>query len=229
MLELDGAVLRDGFRLDVRLGVAEGARVAVMGPSGAGKSTLLLAIAGFVPFDGRIAWAGRELGGLRPGERPVSLLFQDNNLFPHLDLAANLGLGLDPRGRLGAAERGKVEAALERVGLGGFGERRPGTLSGGQQGRAALARALLRARPLMLLDEPFAALGPALRAEMLELVGEVAGETGAAVLMVTHLPEDARLLGESVIVVDEGRAAAPVPVGPLLDDPPEGLRRYLGT
>jgi thiamine transport system ATP-binding protein len=229
MLELDGAILRDGFRLDARLSAAEGARVAVMGPSGAGKSTLLLAIAGFVPFEGRIAWAGRELGGLRPGERPVSLLFQDNNLFPHLDLAANLGLGLDPRGRLGVAERRKVEAALERVGLGGVGPRRPGTLSGGQQGRAALARALLRARPLMLLDEPFAALGPALRAEMLELVGEVAEETGAAVLMVTHLPEDARLLGESVIVVDEGRAAPPVPVGPLLDDPPEGLRRYLGT
>lgn len=228
MLRLDGTARRGGFALRARLDVAEGARVAVMGPSGAGKSTLLEAIAGFVPFEGRLSWRGAPLEG-PPGARPVSMLFQESNLFPHLSVARNAALGVRPDGRLSPQERARVGAALDRVGLAGLGEQRPARLSGGQRGRAALARVLLMRRPVLLLDEPFAALGPALKAEMLALVAEVAGEIGATLLMVTHDPDDARAIAEGVVVVAEGRAAPPAPTAALLADPPPALRRYLGT
>ena len=113
--------------------------------------------------------------------------------------------------------------------LSGMGGRKPSQLSGGQIGRAALARALLRARPILLLDEPFAALGPALKAEMLDLVTETANETGATVLMVTHDPADARRFAEATVLVANGVAAAPQPTTDLFANPPAALREYLGT
>ncbi|PYE84328.1 ATP-binding cassette domain-containing protein [Pseudoroseicyclus aestuarii] len=230
MLQLEDLVLAQGdFRLQADLAVPGGGRVAVLGPSGGGKSTLLAAIAGFIaPQRGRILWQGRDLAPLAPGARPVSMLFQDGNLFPHLTIERNLVLALDPRGRLTPERRARIEAALARVGLAGFGPRRPSALSGGQQSRAALARALLSERDLVLLDEPFAALGPGLRAEMLDLVTEVLGAAGRTILMVTHAPDDALRLGDLALVVDEGRAAAPTGVEALLRDPPPGLRNYLG-
>ena len=227
MLHLEGRARRGAFALRAAVSVDEGARVAVMGPSGSGKSTLLEVVAGFVPFDGRVAWRGRPLDG-PPGKRPVAVLFQDGNLFPHLTLERNLALGIRPSGRLSRAEREAVGAALGRVGLGGFGPRRPAALSGGQRGRAALARVLLMRRDLLLLDEPFAALGPALKAEMTGLVREVAAEIGATVLMVTHDPADARALGGSILLVDEGEVGPPASAEAVLADPPPALRRYLG-
>ena len=231
MLRLEGLELaQGGFRLSANLEVPRGAAVAVMGPSGGGKSTLLAAISGFLaPVAGRVLWEGRDLGPLAPGARPVGMLFQDNNLFPHLTALQNVALALRPTLRPGPQERTRAEAALARVGLEGLGGRRPSQLSGGQQGRAALARLLLQERPLVLMDEPFAALGPALKAEMLELTREVLGSQSATLLMVTHDPEDARVLSESVIVVAEGRAAPPEPTAALLADPPPALRAYLGS
>ena len=229
MLRLDHVDIRqEGFRLTADWSVGKGARVAVIGPSGAGKSTLLMALAGFVPHLGRITWDGSDLGPLAPGDRPLSILFQDQNLFPHLTLAQNLGLGLSPRLRLTPADHDRIRATLARVGLSGMAERRPGQLSGGQIGRAALARALLRARPILLLDEPFAALGPALKAEMLDLVSETATETGALVLMVTHDPADARRFADQTVLVAEGVAQAPMPTADLFANPPPALRDYLG-
>ena len=219
----------EGFDLRADLTIAPGARVAVIGPSGAGKSTLLDAIAGFLPpKSGRVIFQGEDLGPLAPGERPISMLFQDNNLFPHLTAAQNVALGLRPNLRLSRAEWRRVEACLDRVGLAGFGQRRPGALSGGQRSRVALARVLLRDRPLMLLDEPFSALGPALKAEMLMLVRELAVETGATLLMVTHDPEDAAMIGDQTVLVAEGQVHAPVDTGELFSNPPEALRAYLG-
>ena len=230
MLRLEGVELRQGdFRLMADWALDPGDRVAVIGPSGAGKSTLLMAIAGFLaPARGRLTWNGQDLAPLVPGDRPVSILFQDNNLFPHLTLAQNLGLGLSPRLRLTQAEAVRIDAALDRVGLPGLGMRKPGALSGGQQGRAALARALLRARPILLLDEPFSALGPALKADMLDLVTEIAAETGALVLMVTHDPADARRFADRTILVSDGIAAQPMPTEALFLNPPQALRDYLG-
>jgi thiamine transport system ATP-binding protein len=230
VLQLDRLILRQGeFRLAADWSAGPGARIAVMGPSGAGKSTLLSAIAGFLaPAEGAVRWEGRDLGAMPPGQRPVTILFQDQNLFPHLTVAQNLGLGLRPGLRLTPDERLRLDQALERTGLAGLGARRPAELSGGQASRAALARALLRARPVLLLDEPFAALGPALRAEMLSLVRDVADATGALVLMVTHDPQDAGALDGLTSFVAEGVAQPPVGTAALLADPPPALRAYLG-
>lgn len=231
MLQLDHLLLtQDDFRLTADWTVDPGERIAIIGPSGAGKSTLLSAIGGyFAPTSGAIRWKGRDLDGVAPGDRPVSILFQDQNLFPHLTLAQNLGLGLRVNLKLTQDETLRVEAALTRVGLAGFGARKPAQLSGGQVGRAALARALLRARPVLLLDEPFAALGPALKAEMLALVAEVATETGATVLMVTHDPRDARGFADRTVLVADGVATAPTTTAGLFADPPAALAAYLGT
>ena len=230
MLQLDRLILTQGsFRLTADWSVDPGSRIAVMGPSGAGKSTLLSAIAGFLaPAAGRILWAGQDLASVPAGERPVTILFQDQNLFPHLTVAQNLGLGLRPDLRLATGDKIRIDEALIRVGLEGLGPRRPAQLSGGQASRAALARALLRARPILLLDEPFAALGPALRAEMLDLVREVADETGALVLMVTHDPQDALALGGMTAFVSDGVVKPPVPTAELLSHPPDDVQDYLG-
>lgn len=229
MLELDRLDITLGdFRLQADLTIAKGARVAVMGPSGGGKSTLIGAIAGFVTHAGEIRWQQRRIDRLAPAERPLSILFQDNNLLPHLNLFDNVALGIDPRLRLGVDQRRAVMRALERVELGGLASRLPAQLSGGQIGRAGLARVLLRARPMILLDEPFAALGPALKDGMLDLVDEIATEQGATVLMITHDPADARRLCPATIIVADGRAAAPADTAALLADPPPELATYLG-
>lgn len=215
------------MRADLR--VPRGARVAVMGPSGGGKSTLLAAVAGFLrPLAGRISWDGQDLGPLPPGERPVSVLFQDNNLFPHLSVLQNVTLGLRPTLRPREPERARAAEALARVGLEGLGDRRPAELSGGQQARTALARVLVQDRPLVLMDEPFAGLGPALKAEMLALVREALAPKEATLLMVTHNPEDALALGGDLLLVAEGRAEPPAPAAALLAAPPPALAAYLG-
>lgn len=230
MLRLDGVHVRQGdFDLHADFTVPTGARVAVIGPSGGGKSTLLNALAGFLPLtSGRILWADTDITGAPPAARPIAMLFQDNNLFPHLSVAQNVGLGIRPDLRLTADHRESVASALARVGLRDMGARLPAQLSGGQQGRAALARALVQRKPLILLDEPFAALGPALKSEMLDLLADLLDETGATLLMVSHAPEDARRICPLTIVVDANRAAPPTDTGALLDDPPAGLRDYLG-
>ena len=230
MLKFDTVGITQGtFRLAANWEVAAGRKVALIGPSGAGKSTLLGALGGFIPLErGRILWSGTDISDERPGARPVAMLFQDNNLFPHLTVAQNVGLGLRPGLRLTPQEHDKVAAAIARVGLGGFATRKPGALSGGQQSRAALARVLLQQKPILALDEPFAALGPALRNEMLDLVASLATETGATLLMVTHAPEDVTRIADDVIFVEGGQAHPPVAADALLKNPPPALRAYLG-
>lgn len=228
MLQFEHVSLRQGaFELVADIAVKPGAVTAVLGPSGSGKSTLLSLAAGFLaPDQGRVLADGRDITHLDPSERPMSVVFQDGNLFPHLDIATNIALGISPRGKIDASAKAEVERVLDAVGLAGFGARRPAEVSGGQQSRAALARALLRKRPIVLLDEPFAALGPALRAEMLDLVKEVFA--GSTVLMVTHAPEDASRIAAETIFIEEGRASPPVETKRLLSNPSTGLAAYLG-
>ena len=140
----------------------------------------------------------------------------------------NVAIGLRPDMRLSAAQKAQAVAALDQVGLGDKALAYPRDLSGGQQGRAGLARVLLRQRPLLLLDEPFAALGPALKDEMLEITRQIVQQAGITALMVTHDPQDALSFAEYAILVAEGQAQAPAPIGPLFDHPPPALQSYLG-
>lgn len=230
MLKLEKLVIDNGgFELAADFTLTVGSKAAIIGPSGAGKSTLIGGIAGFHPIvSGSMFWNGETLTDAAPGARPLAMLFQDGNLFPHLTIAQNVGLGLNPDLRLSAQQWEQVNQALARVGLVGMDTRKPAALSGGQQSRAALARVLIQGRPLLLLDEPFAALGPALKAEMLDLVETLVAETNATLLMVSHDPQDARRIADQVILVAEGVAHAPQETVSLLDNPPPALHAYLG-
>lgn len=223
-------LVQGAFQLSADVRFAKQAITAVIGPSGAGKSTLLLAIAGFVEAQrGDVRLDDVSFMSAAPGKRPVSMLFQDNNLFPHLSIFENVSLGLRPNGRLNAIERDSVFSVLDRVGLREMADRKPAALSGGQQSRVALARLLLADRPVVLLDEPFAALGPSLKDEMLDLMQQMlVKDSGATVLMVTHDPADARRVADHVAWVADGVVHAPQPTAEMFASPPAGLRQYLG-
>ena len=203
---------------DVSLEVAPGTVLALLGPSGCGKTTLLRSIAGLETCDrGEVSVAGRLVSSDRvavpPEDRQVGMVFQDWALFPPLSVAANGGYGL-PRGqRRGDGRRSsrrqaggsdRVEEALEMVGLGGLGDRSPGTLSGGQQQRVALARALAPRPAVLLLDEPFSNLDTALRVEIRTEVHRLLAELDITTVFVTHDQEEAFVLGDEVAVMRHG-------------------------
>lgn len=190
------------------LSVAHGEQIAILGPSGAGKSTLLNLIAGFLtPASGNMVINGEDHTTTPPSRRPVSMLFQENNLFSHLSVQQNIGLGLNPGLKLNASQREKILHIAQQMGIDSLLERLPGELSGGQRQRVALARCLVREQPILLLDEPFSALDPALRQEMLTLVAEVCREKQLTLLMVSHSVEDAARIAPRSIVVADGRIA----------------------
>jgi thiamine transport system ATP-binding protein len=230
-IDLEAVAFRyEDMQMRFDLHVEDGECLAVIGPSGAGKSTLLSLIAGFERADsGRIRIGGQDVTRQHPSVRPVTMLFQDHNLFAHLDVAANVGLGIHPGLKLTAADRARVEAALEQVGLGGLAERLPSQLSGGERQRVALARSLVRDRPVLLLDEPFAALGPALRREMLDLVRALQADRKLTVLLVSHQPEDALYAAARTAFVHGGQVLEVGATRALLNGAagPE-LRAYLG-
>ena len=192
-------------RFSFDIAMSDGAITAVTGPSGSGKSTLLNLIAGFeIPASGRILIAGEDVTRAHPSQRPISLVFQDNNLFAHLDLVTNIGLGVDPSLKLSREDRVRISQSLERVGLAGFETRKPGTLSGGERQRAAFARVLVRKRPVLLMDEPFAALDPELRSSMASLLLDLHRETGNTVVIVSHDRAEVQKLADVVVAVDDG-------------------------
>jgi thiamine transport system ATP-binding protein len=230
MIRLEAVQFRyEAMLMKFDLAVRRGEFVAVIGPSGAGKSTLLSLIAGFEqPIGGRLALAGKDMQGVTPDQRPVSMIFQDNNSFAHLDVWSNVALGISPRLKLDDAQRAIVDSALARVGLSIYKSRKPTEVSGGEKQRIAIARALVRDKPVLLLDEPFTALGPALRHDMLDLIVEIQKEHGLTILMVTHQPEDARHAAGKVAFVDAGEIAHLLPTKDFFSAkaPPE-IEAYL--
>jgi thiamine transport system ATP-binding protein len=183
-----------------------GERLAILGPSGAGKSTLLSLIGGFLAVDqGQLIMNGEDHTHSVPSARPVSMLFQENNLFPHLTVQQNMGLGLHPGLKLTREQQQQVTNIAEQTGLQEMLTRLPGQLSGGQRQRVALARCLLRNQPILLLDEPFSALDPALRSEMLQLVRSVCETRNITLLMVSHSLEDAQQIAPRSLVIVDGR------------------------
>ncbi|SFN18110.1 thiamine transport system ATP-binding protein [Izhakiella capsodis] len=181
-----------------------GERVAIFGPSGAGKSTLLSLIAGFLTArSGQLLLNGQSHTNSTPAQRPVSMLFQEHNLFPHLSVAENIGLGIHPGLKLTCAQKQRLSDIAGQTGIEDLLHRLPAELSGGQRQRTALARCLVRQQPILLLDEPFSALDPALRQEMLQLVQRVCDDRGITLLMVSHNIDDAlRITTRSLLIVD---------------------------
>ncbi|RTR07191.1 ATP-binding cassette domain-containing protein [Halomonas nitroreducens] len=190
------------------LRLAPGECLAVEGPSGSGKSTLLGLLAGFLePGGGRLTWRGSDLLALPPWERGITTVFQDHNLFDHLPVWINVGLGLAPDMKLSRAQRAKIIAGLAEVGLEGLQDRLPGELSGGQRQRVALLRALLRGSPLLLLDEPFTGLDDITRQGLWALVRRQKAE-GVAVLLVSHDRDDIEALAGRRCRLAGGRLVA---------------------
>ena len=207
MIRLDNVFLADdALPMTFDLQVVAGERIAIVGPSGAGKSTLLNLIAGFVlPTRGEIWLNGENHTQSAPYERPVSMLFQENNLFPHLTVQQNLALGLKTSLKLTALEQDQIERVADAVGLTSFLSRLPNSLSGGQKQRVALARCLLRDKPILLLDEPFSALDPELRMEMLNLIDELCHSKNLTLLLVTHQPSELTGKVDRMLRIENGR------------------------
>lgn len=207
MIRLDNVFLADdALPMTFDLQVAAGERIAIVGPSGAGKSTLLNLIAGFVlPTQGNIWLNGENHTCSAPYERPVSMLFQENNLFPHLTVQQNLALGLKTSLKLTALEQDQIERVADTVGLTSFLSRLPNSLSGGQKQRVALARCLLRDKPILLLDEPFSALDPELRLDMLNLIDELCHSKKLTLLLVTHQPSELTGKVDRMLRIENGR------------------------
>ncbi|BET98256.1 thiamine ABC transporter ATP-binding protein ThiQ [Xenorhabdus taiwanensis] len=205
MIKLENVIYTyEHFAMHFNVSVKAGERIAILGPSGAGKSTLLSLIAGFqFPEHGTIWLDGENHTNTSPSRRPVSMLFQENNLFSHLTIEQNIGLGLHPGLRLSAEHKKTLQQIASQVSLEECLSRLPAQLSGGQRQRAALARCLVRHQPILLLDEPFSALDPALRNEMLELLDQICSERQMTLLMVSHnLDDAAKIAPRSLLIVD---------------------------
>ncbi|GAB3693993.1 ABC transporter ATP-binding protein [Nocardiopsis oceani] len=230
---------RTGVLHGVDLQVQNSSLGALLGPSGCGKTTLLRLVAGFERLDAgtlrvgdRVLASGRAVHA-RPERRGVGVVPQEGALFPHLSVARNVafGLGRNWRERMGgrARRRARTEEVLELVGLVGYADRMPHELSGGQQQRIALARALAPEPELVLLDEPFNALDPALRTGLREEVRQVLRTAGVTALLVTHDPEEALSTADSVALMREGEVVqAGTPRGVYERPGDAGLAKYLG-
>ena len=200
----DGTTVLDG----VDLHVPDGTTVALLGPSGSGKSTLLRIVAGLEPPDvGSVHLGGQDVTSRPVHRRGVGVVFQDQALFPHLDVGANVGFGLRMAGVDGAARARRVAEVLEQVSLPGYEGRDPATLSGGEAQRVALARALAPRPAVVLLDEPLAALDQLLRERLLVELRAVFDELSVTVVAVSHDPTEAAALGDRIAVLLDGRIA----------------------
>ncbi|MDI9640461.1 ATP-binding cassette domain-containing protein [Geitlerinema splendidum] len=221
---------RDNFSLNLSAALPQGSKTLLVGASGAGKSTLLSLIAGFLyPKTGKIMWKGDDITSLPPQDRPLTLLFQEHNLFPHLTLEKNVALGLRPSLKLKGEEKEKLQEMLKKMGISHLKTKYPFELSGGERQRGALARSLLRQKSLLLLDEPLGPLGPGLRKEMLELLNFVADEFKLTLLITTHQPEESLSLANHMLFLEDGKIIESGSPKTLLSAPdgPE-LRKYLG-
>jgi thiamine transport system ATP-binding protein len=207
MLAVDDVTVRFGERvvLDaVDLHVAAGEIVALLGPSGSGKSTLLRVIAGIVPADsGRVVLDGVDITYTPTHRRSVGMVFQDEQLFPHMDVAGNVGFGLRMAGVDHRVRAERVAQLLERVGLAGFGSRRIDGLSGGERKRVALARSLAPQPKLLLLDEPLTGLDRELHDRLAVDVRTILESQNTTAVWVTHDADEAALVAGRIIALTE--------------------------
>ena len=228
MLKLNFSLKESYLTISTNISLEPDKIYAVVGPSGAGKSTFLNLISGFASISsGSIIWNGQEISNLPPAKRSVSILFQDNNLFPHLSVWRNLALAVTHWPKISKDNEEKLKAVMSEVGILGLENRKPSQLSGGQQSRVALARVLLQKNKILLLDEPFSALGPSLKDQMLELIKKIAKNKKLLVLMVTHEPADAKKVASQTLVVKDKKVHPPLSTEKALDPINGPLADYL--
>lgn len=213
----------------VDLHVEPGEVLALLGPSGCGKSSLLRAVAGLERSRGRVRLGGRDLDGVPTHERAVGLMFQGDALFPHRDVAGNVGFGLRMLGWPREDVDRRVADSLALVGLPGTQPRAIDTLSGGEQQRVALARAIAPRPRLLMLDEPLSSVDRALRDTLLEELPRVFAEVDAAVVYVTHDQDEALAVADRVAVMRAGRVVQQGPPPAVWQSPADGfVARFLG-
>ena len=228
MLKLNFSLKESYLTISTNISLEPNKIYAVVGPSGAGKSTFLNLISGFASISsGSIVWNGKEISNLPPAKRNVSILFQDNNLFPHLSVWRNLALAVTHWPKISRNNEEKLKAVMSEVGILGLENRKPSQLSGGQQSRVALARVLLQKNKILLLDEPFSALGPSLKDQMLELIKKIAKNKKLLVLMVTHDPADAKKVASQTLVIKDKKVYPPLSTEKALDPINGPLADYL--
>lgn len=226
MLSISDVSVRFGAALAVErvsLQVPQGGITAILGPSGCGKSSLLRAVAGLEPLaTGSVAFAGEDLAGVPTHQRGFAMMFQDGQLFGHLDVAGNVGYALARKGVRGAPVSEEVRRLLALVGLQGYAARRPATLSGGEAQRVALARALAARPRLLLLDEPLSALDRSLRERLADDLRRVLLETGTTALLVTHDHDEAFAIADRTAVMRAGRLVQEGPTPEVWAHPADG-------
>ena len=192
----------DGLELTIE----PGSFFTLLGPSGCGKTTLLRTIAGFVPAErGHLRFGGTEVTHLPPHKRDIGMVFQDYALFPDKTVFDNVAYGLRARKQAEGVIKSKVQASLERVGLGHLGQRHPAALSGGQRQRVALARALVIQPQVLLMDEPLSNLDAKLRLQVRETIVELQREAKITTVFVTHDREEALAMSDRIGVMNQGR------------------------
>ena len=233
MLSVDHLDVRLGgnpILREVGLAVGDGDTVAVLGPSGSGKSTLLRAIAGLVPVEsGTITWDGRDVISVPTHLRGFGLMFQGYALFPHMDVAGNVGFGLRMSGASSAEVGRVVEAALEWVGLSGFGGRSIADLSGGEKQRVALARTLAPEPEFVMLDEPLGALDRSLRERLLVETRRILTDRGVTALVVTHDRDEAAAFSDRLALMRDGAIVQTGTLDEILAEPADDwVKTFLG-
>ena len=214
----------------IDLTIKAGEFITLLGPSGSGKTTILMSLAGFVaPSSGRILLDGRDVTALLPERRNFGVVFQGYALFPHLTVYDNVAFPLRARGITGEAARPKIMGALEMAKLQAFADRYPRQLSGGQQQRVALARSLVFAPELLLLDEPLSALDKALRKEFQTEFRSIHRKVGSTFIYVTHDQEEALTMSDRIVILDRGRILQIAPPAELYERPAtEFVAGFLG-
>nr|WP_269813004.1 ABC transporter ATP-binding protein [Ornithinimicrobium sediminis] len=232
-MTVEGVSVRFGDTVavdDVSFELARGEVLAVLGPSGCGKSTLLRAVAGLEELaSGSVLLEGRDLADVPTHRRGFALMFQDGQLFAQQSVAENVGYALRLRRMPAAKVRARVAELLELVGLPAYGDRRPGTLSGGEQQRVALARALAAEPRVLLLDEPLSALDRSLRERLAGDLRDILVRTGTTALLVTHDHDEAFTVADRMGVMFDGRLVQQGPTLQVWREPAdERTARFLG-
>ena len=219
MIRFEDVIIKIGdFQLAVNMTVPKGF-TSVIGQSGAGKSTLLSSLSGLRALtSGKIFIDETRIDLLPSNKRPCSIIFQEFNLFPHLSIVQNLNLVCGNKFFVSESSREKIKKVLEKVGIVELIDRLPSEMSGGQQSRAALARVLLQRNPILLLDEPFSALGPNQKSELIDLVDSLSKEQDISVLLITHDPKDVRQIAGHCIVVKDQTVLGPFETSEALDE-----------